>query len=189
MCVAFASSKPRAMLAPWVKKSYESRLGMTSGIRGVSILAQGPSSTGMGERATHAALLRTDLATFAANHMLAEEIFGPAAIIVEADSWSDFQSLRLRGSLTLSIYGEQVDSTDFARARGIVESHGTSPAASSGTASPPASASANPWSMAAPAPPPIAPIPPQPARGRSSGGAARSAGRTGRANSREPPMC
>jgi 2,5-dioxopentanoate dehydrogenase len=71
----------RDMLAPWVRDGYLRRVEACAGAPGVRVLTRGHAAPG--PRGAGTALLQTDLPTLRAHATLQEEVFGPAAIIVE----------------------------------------------------------------------------------------------------------
>lgn len=94
----------QAMLSPRVASGFSSRVSEASRAGGVGLLVGG---TGHDGRVTPS-LLRVTLADFLRSPTLAEEIFGPAAIVVECpDAASLLGAARaVHGSLTATIWSE-----------------------------------------------------------------------------------
>lgn len=91
----------REMLAPWVRDGYVERLASCERVPGVAVLARGRSV--QGPRGAGTALLRTDITTLRAHAALQEEIFGPAAIIVE-DTTGGVLDDAFLAALTFSVF-------------------------------------------------------------------------------------
>ncbi len=78
----FKGMPGRDMLAPWVRDAYLKRVDECAATPGVRVLARGTDREG--PRGTAAVLLSTDHKEWALNPVLHDEIFGPAAILIDA---------------------------------------------------------------------------------------------------------
>ena len=106
----FAQAAPGTMLYPGILRNYDESAARAGRIHGV---ARTLSSYSANPARTEAAptLLETDAATWLDNHALAEEIFGPASVVVRCRS--DAELLRianaLEGTLTATVFGTADD--------------------------------------------------------------------------------
>jgi NADP-dependent aldehyde dehydrogenase len=92
------------MLTAGIHDAYESGIGRLSGAAGVQVLAKGlPEGAGC---AAQAALFRVDADTFAASHVLQEEVFGPASLLVVCRDEAEMLRLAagLEGQLTATVH-------------------------------------------------------------------------------------
>ena len=103
-----AKTQAGVMLTPGIANSYKQAVSQWQDISGVELLAQGQAGA---EHFCQAALFSTDLATFSANALLQEEVFGSSALIVKCADFNEMlQAINLlKGNLTASIHGLESD--------------------------------------------------------------------------------
>ena len=113
---AVTKSQPAAMLTQGIQRAFTTGIGRLSQARGVQILAQGTAI----ESFAHGTptLLTTTADTLLANPEIAEEVFGPSSVVIEADSREQLLAVArgLEGHLTATVYGtddELLDYTDL----------------------------------------------------------------------------
>lgn len=123
MVAAFNTAPPRDMLAPWVRDAYVRRLSEVLGVKDVRLVAGSPDAAG--PRGAHAALLVTSADRFAWHPELHDEIFGPAAIVIEnpgdRELVEPLEQLPFQPSLTLSVFFRADEAADVALAAVIAE--------------------------------------------------------------------
>ena len=120
------AAPPRDMLAVWIRDAYLRRLQecMVAGRTDIERLSGDPSHQAAGGRSASSALLLTTADRFAWSPELREEIFGPAAIIVDAPADPDaLAALPLPLSLTFSIYFQSDDAADLELARRLLSAY------------------------------------------------------------------
>jgi NADP-dependent aldehyde dehydrogenase len=108
---AISETTAGVMLTPGIATSYNNAVRQWQNIDGVECLAQGNQPNSEQAHFCSAALFATDLATFKANEVLHEEVFGSSALIVRCKSQielMEFVSL-LKGNLTASIHASEKD--------------------------------------------------------------------------------
>jgi NADP-dependent aldehyde dehydrogenase len=114
LATAFERATPTTMLHPGILHSYERSL---SRVRGVQGTASSRSAQIADAAKTEAipVLFETDAATWLSNETLAEEIFGPSAIVVRSKSAQEMLTIAnaLPGTLTATIHGTVEDLTRF----------------------------------------------------------------------------
>jgi NADP-dependent aldehyde dehydrogenase len=106
-----ANSQAGVMLTPGIASAYKNAVSQWQTVSGVELLAQGQAGT---EHFCQAALFSTDLATFSANEMLHEEVFGFSALIVKCADFNEMMQgiTLLKGNLTASIHAVESDLAD-----------------------------------------------------------------------------
>lgn len=107
-----ARRRPRGMLSARVAAGYHRRLAEVARLPGVRPVLPHHAGADDGARAPRAApaLVRTALETWALHHELHDEIFGPAAIIVECPHAELTRAVgMLRGCLVASLYAGEHD--------------------------------------------------------------------------------
>lgn len=120
----FTKSAFRAMLAPWVRDAYNRRNNEIeeSGAASLEAFSQAGNPMGPGPVA-QAQVWGTALHQWNTVPVLREECFGPSTIFVVMPSWEDQATAVLSGSLTLSIFFDENDAVDTARAREVLNRH------------------------------------------------------------------
>jgi NADP-dependent aldehyde dehydrogenase len=101
-----AATPAGTMLSPAICANYKRDLAQRGALAGVRIVAR--VDTADNTRNAGAMLFATDAATYLASPQLAEEIFGPASLVVMCESMRDFQrcAQALHGQLTATIWQE-----------------------------------------------------------------------------------
>ena len=94
------------MLHHGIRESYASGLQRSSGHSRVKTLVPSAADAGPGESHAGAALFQTSVAEFLADESLADEIFGPASLLVTYQNIDELQTViqRLEGQLTASVH-------------------------------------------------------------------------------------
>ena len=97
------------MLTPAIHRAYEQASGALAHTRGVQMRGQGHDASGPNQ--AQAALFETDADTFAANPRLAQEVFGPAAILVRTENPESLLALveSLEGQLSATLHLRAAD--------------------------------------------------------------------------------
>ncbi len=122
LAMTFATSVPATMLHPGILRSYQqgvSRVGATKGV------ATNRSAQPGNDAKTEATpiLFETDAATWLANEDLAQEVFGPSAIVIRSESEEELLMLgnALPGTLTATIHGTSEDLVRFRKLVAVLE--------------------------------------------------------------------
>jgi alpha-ketoglutaric semialdehyde dehydrogenase len=105
----FQQTAGGVMLADNIYKHYNSGVDRHSAVAGVETLAKGKSSNAMNTPSP--VLFKTSSSVLKENPGLAEEIFGPASMVVEAASKEDVLGIarNLSGHLTATVHGTEDD--------------------------------------------------------------------------------
>jgi 2,5-dioxopentanoate dehydrogenase len=109
----FSKTSGGVMLTQGIHQAYQKGISHHVGLEGIQQLASGTVS---GEVNTACPILfRTDMDTFVKNPELAEEIFGPTSVVVEASSKSEILSIakNLSGHLTATVHGTEEDLVSY----------------------------------------------------------------------------
>ena len=118
---AVAKSQPTAMLTQGIQRAFTEGIGKLSGAEGVNVLAQATAV----ESFAHGTptLLTTTADALLANPALAEEVFGPSSVIVEASSRDQLLAVAngLEGHLTATVYGTDDELLEYADLLEILE--------------------------------------------------------------------
>jgi acyl-CoA reductase-like NAD-dependent aldehyde dehydrogenase len=117
LAARIAGAPGRDMLAPWIRDSYAKRLREVESCRGVQVTARGQSRAG--PRAGGACLFSVGLDDFVAQPSLSEEIFGPAAVVVDLPD--EGASIGHLGALTMSVFFDAGDGGDVEMVRRLLE--------------------------------------------------------------------
>ncbi len=107
---AFEAARPATMLHPEILKGYEQSLARVSGVEGIGgKRSQQPADASKTEATP--VLFETDGATWLANRALAQEVFGPSAIVVRGRSPEELLKIAaaLPGTLTATVHGSAED--------------------------------------------------------------------------------
>ncbi len=117
------AEKPAGVLLhAGIRQNFQDGVARLAAVKGV--LQKGdPGAPGSGGCAAAPVLLRTDCRTFLAHASLEEEVFGPASLLVECDSLDELLAAarHIRGQLTATIHGEDVDSQTIASLARVLE--------------------------------------------------------------------
>jgi 2,5-dioxopentanoate dehydrogenase len=102
---------PATMLHAGICTSYQQGASRASQISGVELLARSQTAPDPVKTQAHALVLRTDLDNFRTNPQLAEEVFGPFAVLVAAPSMDELVATakELEGQLTATVLGTPED--------------------------------------------------------------------------------
>jgi alpha-ketoglutaric semialdehyde dehydrogenase len=105
----FKKTSGGVMLTETIFKSYSNGIAHHSAIDNIEIIASGVDSNQ--SLAARPVLFKTTAKTFASMNELAEEIFGPTSLVVEASSREEMLSLasNLGGHLTATVHGTDDD--------------------------------------------------------------------------------
>lgn len=108
---ALAERPVGTMLHAGIRQNFQTGVARLAAVRGVAQKGGG-GSPGRGGCSAAAVLLRTDSRAFMANSGLEEEVFGPAALLIECSGYDDMLSVarHLKGQLTATIHGAGEDS-------------------------------------------------------------------------------
>lgn len=104
---ALAAQTPHAMLTPGMRKAFDAGVARLSAHEGVkTLVAVDHASTAI---APTPLLVETSAETFIGSHALREEVFGPAAVVVQVQSADEaVQVLKaVGGSLTVTVWGAE----------------------------------------------------------------------------------
>ncbi len=106
----FQKSVPATMLHPGILRAYQHAVSRTGGQRGVHSVNAAQIADVLKTEATPA-IFETNAATWLNNETLAEEIFGPAAIVIHGKSEAELLDVAssLPGTLTATIHGTPED--------------------------------------------------------------------------------
>ncbi|CAB3826557.1 MULTISPECIES: aldehyde dehydrogenase (NADP(+)) [Achromobacter] len=114
---ALAAKAPQVMLTPGICAAYRQSREQVQAAPGVQAVANG--SEAQQPNTAQAALYVTSASDLLANAALQSEMFGPASVIVRAQSWQEVLDVaeHLEGQLTATL---QLDASDHAAARALV---------------------------------------------------------------------
>jgi len=123
LAAAFERSQPATMLHPGILSGYEQSLSRVAAVDGVRSKKCAQAGDGGKTEATPV-LFETDAPTWLANETLAEEVFGPSAIVVHSQSEEELLTVAnaLPGTLTVTIHGDAEDLTRFRKLISVLES-------------------------------------------------------------------
>jgi NADP-dependent aldehyde dehydrogenase len=102
---------PASMLHAGICESYHKGVERASGVHGVQPLGRSQTKAEPAKTQAEAVLLRTDTANFLKHPELAEEVFGPFALIISAQSMQELEKIAhgLEGQLTATVHGTPED--------------------------------------------------------------------------------
>jgi alpha-ketoglutaric semialdehyde dehydrogenase len=114
-----AGVAPASMLHRGICDAYHQGLVHVSGKEGVQVLGRSQSPPEPNKTHGEAVVALTDAARFQRSPELAEEVFGPFALIVTADAVADLEAVArsLEGQLTATIHGT---TEDLRQAQGLI---------------------------------------------------------------------
>jgi NADP-dependent aldehyde dehydrogenase len=118
----FGKSAPATMVHPNVLKGYDKGLKRVSDVDGVKAKpASQPADAGKTEAGP--VLFETDAATWLANETLAQEVFGPSAIVVRGKSEEQLLKIAqsLPGTLTATLHGTPDDLKKYRKLVAVLE--------------------------------------------------------------------
>ena len=102
---------PATMLHDGISEAFHQGLAQASGVSGVKLLARSDAAPDPKQTQGEAVLLATDVANFRQHPELAEEVFGPFAVLVSAQSLTELEEVArgLEGQLTATVHGTAND--------------------------------------------------------------------------------
>ena len=105
------AAAPATMLHPGICDSYHKGLAQASQVRGVSLLAKSKQAADPAKTHGEPVMLRTDVAHFREHPELAEEVFGPFALLISAPTLAELEEVArgLEGQLTATVHGSPDD--------------------------------------------------------------------------------
>ncbi len=111
-----AQTTAGTMLYEGVRSGYEQGVARWQATHGVRPVATGTEGDGQTATPARAAVFTTDAATFEAHPHLHEEVFGPAALVVQCGTPEEMEQVarRLPGTLTATLHGTDDDLRAYA---------------------------------------------------------------------------
>jgi alpha-ketoglutaric semialdehyde dehydrogenase len=105
------SVAPATMLHAGICESYHQGLTRATKVSGVNVLARSQALADPAKTQAEAVLLLTDAANYQKHAELAEEVFGPFAILISAQTMNDLEEIArgLEGQLTATVHGTAKD--------------------------------------------------------------------------------
>ena len=102
---------PATMLHGGICESYHSGVTRAEKIGGVNVLARSQTPADAAKTHAEAIVLRTDVANFRKHPELAEEVFGPFAVLISAQTMTELEEIArgLEGQLTATVHGTSQD--------------------------------------------------------------------------------
>lgn len=118
---AVAGAQPATMLTQAIYQTFTKGIQTLSGTEGVRVLAQAQATEGFANGAP--ALLTTTADTMLSNPLIAEEVFGPSSVVVEANSREQLLAVAkgLEGHLTATVFGTDDELIQYADLLEILE--------------------------------------------------------------------
>ena len=119
---ALAASKASTMLTPGIHAAYQAGVESHAGVAGVTLLGRGTASAELPYSAC-GALFSTTAKVFLGQPTLADEVFGPSAVIVRCQDEAEMLALleRLEGQLTATLQIAEADYPLAARLLPVLE--------------------------------------------------------------------
>lgn len=114
---------PATMLHAGICGSYQEGLKRASGLSEVEVLARSQAAPDPAKTQAQAVVVRTDLRNFQKHPELAEEVFGPFAVLITAQTLAELEEVAqgLEGQLTATVHGTPEDLAGARRLLGILE--------------------------------------------------------------------
>jgi NADP-dependent aldehyde dehydrogenase len=102
---------PATMLHAGIAESYRTGLAHATAVGGVAVIARSTEAADATRMQGEAVVARTDVATFTTRPELADEVFGPFALLIAGTSMHDLEDVarRLDGQLTATVHGTPAD--------------------------------------------------------------------------------
>jgi alpha-ketoglutaric semialdehyde dehydrogenase len=119
----FETAAPATMLHADICESYHEGLARASGTSGVKLLARAKENPDAGKTHGEPVLVCTDAKNFRKHPELAEEVFGPFALLISAQTLSELEEIaeNLEGQLTATVHGTPNDLQQAKRLLKILE--------------------------------------------------------------------
>lgn len=114
---AIAGAQPQTMLTPGIQEGFDKGVAALSAHPAVRLVARGAQTTERGRG--RAAIFTTTGAAFAADQVLAHEVFGAASIVVACANWAELTAVltTMEGQLTATL---QLSDADHGLARALL---------------------------------------------------------------------
>ena len=118
---AVTASQPAAMLTQGIQRAFVEGIGKLATAEGVQTLGQATAADSFANGTP--ILLKTTAETLLANQELAEEVFGPGSVLVEANGKEQLLAVArsLEGHLTATVWGTNEELPDYADLLEILE--------------------------------------------------------------------
>ncbi|RYY61752.1 MAG: aldehyde dehydrogenase (NADP(+)) [Chitinophagaceae bacterium] len=112
---AFGKTSGGVMLAPGIAKSYRDGVASHLHLEGVQLLAEGNAPADSGSNTGTPALITTTAENLARYPALADEVFGPASVVVPVHSKEEMLAVarNLEGHLTCTIHGNENELPEY----------------------------------------------------------------------------
>jgi NADP-dependent aldehyde dehydrogenase len=114
---------PATMLHGGISESYHHGLSQASSVEGVSVVARSAEPAETSKTHGEAVVARTDSQSFHARPELAEEVFGPYALLISASSLGELEEIArsLDGQLTATVHGTPRDLAEATTLLAVLE--------------------------------------------------------------------
>jgi NADP-dependent aldehyde dehydrogenase len=111
------------MLHAGISEAYHEGLAHASAVTGVAVVARSSHASDAARTHGEAVVARTDSVNFRSRPELAEEVFGPYALLISASSLTELEQIarNLDGQLTATVHGTAHDLADAAPLLRILE--------------------------------------------------------------------
>jgi len=111
LAAGLRTTAPATMLHAGICQSYHAGLSRQSQVAGVEVVARSDARTDTEKTQGEAVVLRTSLANYLQHPELAEEVFGPFAVLIAAPSFAELEEAarHLEGQLTATLHGATTD--------------------------------------------------------------------------------
>jgi NADP-dependent aldehyde dehydrogenase len=119
----FETTVPATMLHGGICESYHQGLARAVETGGVKLVARSKEEPNAGKTHGEAVVVRTDAKNFRKHPALAEEVFGPFAILISAQTMAELEDVaeNLEGQLTATVHGTPGDLEQAKRLLKILE--------------------------------------------------------------------
>lgn len=117
----FQKTTGGVMLAENIYKSFHQGVTHHASVKGIEVLANGIKTEGV--NIGNPVLFKTNSEIFSKHEELSEEIFGPASVVVEANSKEEILQIarNLSGHLTATVHGTEADLIEYKELIDILE--------------------------------------------------------------------
>jgi alpha-ketoglutaric semialdehyde dehydrogenase len=109
------AAAPGTMLHAGIRRNFDQGLARLQEVPGVATHRSADAPSTESDCLAHSALSCTDASTFLANPVMAEEVFGPATIVVQCNDASEMLQVaeNVGGQLTASVHGTDDDFQEY----------------------------------------------------------------------------
>lgn len=120
LALSLGKVSPATMLHSGICESYHSGVAKAAQLGGVKVLARSHETADAGKTHAESVVVTTELSTFRKHPDLAEEVFGPFAVLVSAPTIADLEkvAMEMEGQLTATVHGT---AEDLAQAHDLVK--------------------------------------------------------------------